>query len=126
MEFNSSFMPVSVQDKQLLQVAYQAFNARNIDCVLALMTPDVDWPNGMEGGYVKGHAQVKAYWLRQWTMINPTVEPVSFLKDETGRIIVEVNQVVRDVSGKILFEGKVHHVYSLEAGLIKHMEIRHH
>jgi len=26
----------------------------------------VDWPNGMEGGRVHGHAEVRAYWTRQW------------------------------------------------------------
>jgi hypothetical protein len=29
---------------------------RDIDAALAGMTEDVDWPNGWEGGYVKGDA----------------------------------------------------------------------
>ncbi len=44
---------------------YQDFNDRNIDAVLALFHTHVKWPNGWEGGYVQGHDQVRAYWLRQ-------------------------------------------------------------
>jgi hypothetical protein len=44
----------SIQD--LLTRTYGAFNARDIDAVLAVLHPEVDWPNGMEGGRVHGHA----------------------------------------------------------------------
>jgi hypothetical protein len=39
-------------ERALLITAYAAFNARDIDAVLALMQPNVTSPNGMEGGYV--------------------------------------------------------------------------
>ncbi|HXX28574.1 MAG TPA: nuclear transport factor 2 family protein [Terriglobales bacterium] len=45
---------------------YAAFNRRDIDGVLALMRPDVDWPNGLEGGCADGCDEVHAYWRRQW------------------------------------------------------------
>jgi hypothetical protein len=108
----------------LLQKAYAAFNARDIDAALATMKPDVEWPNGMEGGTVHGHEGVRAYWTRQWGMIDPHVDPVSFDPDNSGRIVVGVHQVVRDLAGKVLMDRMVEHVYSLEDGLIRSMEIR--
>jgi hypothetical protein len=36
-----------------LRATYAAFNARDIDAVLAQMTADVDWPNAWEGGHVE-------------------------------------------------------------------------
>ena len=48
----------------LIAEAYAAFNRRGIDSVLALMASDVNWPNGMEGGQLVGHDQVRAYWTR--------------------------------------------------------------
>ena len=108
----------------LLQKAYAAFNARDIDAALATMKPGVEWPNGMEGGTVHGHEGVRAYWTRQWSMINPHVDPVSFDPDKSGRIVVGVHQVVRDLTGKVLMDRMVEHVYSLEDGLIRSMEIR--
>ena len=108
---------------ELLKAAYSAFNARDIDGALATMKPDVAWPNGMEGGTVHGHEGVRAYWTRQWGMIDPHVDPVSF-DDSDGRIVVSVHQVVRELSGKVLMDRMVEHVYSLKDGLISSMEIR--
>ncbi|MEH2002434.1 MAG: nuclear transport factor 2 family protein [Nostoc sp.] len=60
--------------QDLLTKAYAAFNARDIDSVLALMHSDVEWANGMEGGYVRGHQAVRDYWTRQWTLIDWTLD----------------------------------------------------
>jgi hypothetical protein len=109
---------------ELLKRAYGAFNARDLDGALATMKTDVIWPNGMEGGVVHGHEGVRAYWTRQWGMINPHVDPESFSQDEAGRVIVSVHQVVRDLSGNVLFDRMVEHIYTLKDGLIQSMEIR--
>jgi hypothetical protein len=111
-------------DVGLIQKAYAAFNARDIDAALACMQPDVEWPNGMEGGMVAGHVGVREYWTRQWSMINPHVEPVQFDVDHKGRVVVSVHQVVRDLAGATVLDRTVEHVYALEGGLIRCMEIR--
>jgi len=109
---------------KLLLSAYAAFNARNIDGALATMRTDVVWPNGIEGGTVHGHDGVRAYWTRQWGMVDPHVEPVSFTEDESGRIAVRVHQVVRDLAGNLLLDRMVKHVYTLRDRLIQSMDIR--
>jgi len=110
-------------NRELLTATYQAFNARDIVTVLAPMHPAVDWPKGMEGGRVHGHGNVREYWMRQWKMVDPRVEPVRIEDDETGRTVVDVHQVVRDLSGKILLDRIVQHVYSIQTGLIERMDI---
>jgi hypothetical protein len=114
----------SSSDMNLLRKAYNAFNARDIDGALATMKPDVVWPNGMEVGVVHGHDGVRAYWTRQWGILNPHVDPVGFEEDEAGRVVVHVHQVVHENSGKLLFDRMVDHVYTLEDGLIRSMDIR--
>jgi ketosteroid isomerase-like protein len=109
---------------ELLTEVYAAFNQRDIDRVLALMRPDVDWPNGMEGGRVHGRDEVRAYWRRQWGILDPHVEPVRIADNEAGDTVVNVHQVVRDLSGKILKDQIVQHVYSFRDGLIERMEIQ--
>ena len=109
--------------KDILTRAYQSFNARDIDAVLSLMHPNVHWPNGWEGGYVEGHDEVRNYWTRQWQELNPVVTPISFKENENGKTEVEVHQLVKDMKGNILFDGIIRHVYNLENGLIKNMEI---
>jgi hypothetical protein len=111
-------------EERLLRRAYDAFNARDIDAALALARPDVDWPNGMEGGREHGHAAVRAYWTRQFGLIDSRVEPVRFRPDDEGRIVVDVHQVVRDLAGNLVSEGEVQHVYKLRDGLIERMDIR--
>src|SRR5580658_7629180 len=106
-------------DREILIAAYREFNARHIDAVLALMHPDVIWPNGMEGGYVHGHDGVRAYWTRQWGTIDPHVEPMKIERDLKGRAVVEVHQVVKDLNGNVLIDTIVHHAYNIRDGLIE-------
>jgi ketosteroid isomerase-like protein len=112
-----------LKEEQLLRQAYAAFNARDIDGALALLHPDVDWPNGMEGGRELGHDAVRAYWTRQFGLIDSHVEPVGFDVDDEGRIVVDVHQVVRDLEGSVLSDGRVRHVYTLRDGLVVRMDI---
>ena len=112
-----------VDERELLTEVYLDFNARRIDAVLARMHPNVDWPNGMEGGRVRGHDEVRAYWTRQWSLIDPHVAPLKIEPDETGRTVVEVHQVVRDLEGKVLADRIVRHVYRVRGGLIERMDI---
>jgi ketosteroid isomerase-like protein len=111
-------------EETVLERTYAAFNARDIDTVLVVMHPDVIWPNGMEGGTVVGHAAARAYWTRQWRLIDPRVEPRGFTVEADGRVAVTVHQVVRDLAGTVLKDATVEHVYAFEDGRIKSMEIR--
>ncbi len=94
-------MTAEASSIDLLKRAYDTFNRRDIDGALKTMTPDVEWPNGMEGGTVHGHEGVRAYWTRQWGMINPHVDPVTFSDESDGRVTIGVHQVVRDLTGKV-------------------------
>ncbi|WP_017655560.1 nuclear transport factor 2 family protein [Fortiea contorta] len=108
---------------ELLREAYAAFNARDIDAALALMSPDVVWPRAFKGGFVRGPEEVRAYWTEQWSEINPHVEPISFYLEEDGRILVDVHQVVRDLAGTVLADEYVGHRFTFENGLIQAMEV---
>jgi len=107
----------------LLRAAYAAFNARNIDAALATMSPDVLWPKAFKGGFVRGHQAVRAYWTEQWSEINPHVEPTLFYPQSTGKVLVDVHQIVRDPSGSVLADEHVGHLFTIENGLIQAMEV---
>ena len=109
--------------EDLLRRAYEAFNARDLDSALELMDADVDWPNGMEGGRVRGRVAVRAYWERQFSLIDSRVEPESFDELDGGRMSVTVHQVVRDLEGNPISDSQVRHVYELRDGLIVRMDI---
>lgn len=67
---------------------------------------------------------MRDYWSYQWSLINPYVEPQGFATDETGQMVVNVHQVVRDLQGNVIVDQMVQQVYAIENGLIKHMDIR--
>lgn len=57
------------------QALYEAFNHRDSDRVLAMMSDEVDWPNAWQGGRLVGREAVRHYWSAQWAEIDPRVEP---------------------------------------------------
>lgn len=107
----------------LLTGLYEAFNGRDVDAVLALLDPEVQWPNGMEGGWVRGHDAVRAYWTRQWGLIDPVVIPTAMTLRADGAIAVDVHQIVRDLAGKVLKDQAVRHVYWLTDSRVTRMQI---
>jgi hypothetical protein len=66
---------------------------------------------------------VREYWTRQWRVIDPRVEPRRFADSAGGRVGVDVHQVVRDLSGRVVKDATVRHAYVIEGGLIRRMEI---
>ena len=118
-------------DIAVLRAMYNRFNARDIDGVLGALTDDVAWANGMEGGHVHGREGVREYWTRQWAIVSPHVEPVSFDRVPDGSIVVEVRQSVRDLQGRPLQDQThglkdktVGHVFYLQNGRVTRFDIR--
>ena len=89
--------------KPLIEKAYRAFNDRDIEMALQTMQPDVQWSKAWEGGYISGHNEIREYWTRQWTEINPNVEPIGFNERPNGTFEVTVHQIVKDLSGNSIF-----------------------
>ena len=113
-----------LEAEQTLRSAYRAFNARDIEAAIALMHPDVDWPNAWEGGRVVGHAAVRDYWSRQFSAISSTVEPEGFTEEPDGSITVEVHQVVHDArTEELISDSGVGHRYRLKDGLVVRMDV---
>jgi len=109
--------------EELLKQTYAAFNARDISAALATMHPAIKWPKAFEGGYISGPAAIRSYWTRQWAEINPRVEPVKFTERPDGRVEVAVQQLVKSLAGEVLFDGVVKHVYTVQDGLLRKMDI---
>ena len=108
---------------QLLSAAYAAFNARDIDAAVKLMSPTVTWPKAFKGGVVNGPNEIRAYWTEQWSEINPRVEPTAFYPQPDSKILVDVHQVVRNLEGHIIADEHVCHRFTIKDGLIQAMEL---
>ena len=109
--------------KTIIERAYIAFNHRDIDAALALMTEDVTWPKASEGGKVIGKEEIRAYWTRQWSEFDPHVEPLAITAEEADKIRVNVHQVVKNLQGDLLADSEVLHVFTTRNGLIASMDL---
>jgi ketosteroid isomerase-like protein len=108
---------------------YERFNARDIDGVLVSLHEDVEWANGMDGGHVRGKADVRDYWTRQRSEVSARVEPISFNRRGDGVVEVEVRQTLYDPSGlPLASQGGLHsrvvrHVYRFDGGKVARFDI---
>jgi len=109
--------------KKIIELAYSAFNKRDIDGALALMTQDVSWPKASEGGKVVGKEEIRAYWTRQWSEFNPHVEPLAITEEDGGRARVRVHQLVKSLEGDVLSDSEVLHVFTVNSGIIAAMDL---
>jgi ketosteroid isomerase-like protein len=90
----------------LIAKAYSAFNRRDIDGALALMSENVSWPKASEGGRVVGKEEIRAYWTRQWKEFDPHVEPVEVIDREGSKTDVKVHQLVKEPQWRRSFRYK--------------------
>jgi ketosteroid isomerase-like protein len=97
---------------------YTAFNARDLEALLAAMTEDVDWPNAWEGGRLLGREAVRDYWTRQWAAIDSRVKPLGFETRPDGRVAVAVDLIIDGDP-----TGRVTHVYEFRDGLVARMDV---
>ena len=109
--------------KTLIDHAYAAFNRRDIDAALALMTEDVTWPKASEGGKVIGKEEIRAYWTRQWSQFDPHVEPLAITEEAADKLRVRVHQLVKSLQGDVLSDTEVLHTFTMTNGLIAAMDI---
>jgi hypothetical protein len=108
----------------LIAQAYSAFNHRDIDSALALMSEHVSWPKASEGGRVVGKEEIRSYWVRQWKAFDPHVEPLEVIVQEGGLTEVKVHQLVKSLRGDVLSDSEVWHVYTIANGLIERMDLK--
>ena len=109
--------------KTVIEQAYSAFNERDIDAALTLMTQDVSWPKASEDGKVVGKDEIRAYWTRQWGEFDPHVEPLAMTEEDGSRIRVRAHQLVKSLQGDILSDSEVLHVFTMSGGLISAMNL---
>lgn len=109
--------------QELIFQAYSAFNERDVDAALTLMSENVSWPKASEGGRIAGKQEIRDYWARQWAEFDPRVDVLEVVEREAGKVDVKVNQVVRNLKGDVLSDTQLWHAYTIANGLIERMDI---
>jgi hypothetical protein len=107
----------------LISQAYAAFNERDIDGTLALMSETISWPKASEGGRVVGKQAIREYWTRQWSEFDPYVYALELNDRDNGKTEVRVHQLVKNLKGDVLSDTELWHIYTIKEGLIDRMDI---
>ena len=115
-------MPVT-DKRQHVRNAYNAYNARDIEAAVALMAPDVEWPDVAKGGFVHGRNEVREHWREQFAAADPRIEPLEFHERPDGQLAVEVRQQVFSTHGSPVSDERLTHVYAFRGGLIGRMDV---
>jgi len=85
----------------ILQMAYELFDRRDVDSLLALMTPDIEWPNLLDDSLLQGRREVRSYWEALWSVAKPRLVPKDFV-EEGDHVVVAAEIEVFDPEGRSL------------------------
>jgi NAD(P)-dependent dehydrogenase (short-subunit alcohol dehydrogenase family) len=110
-------------NEDLVRRAYSAFNAKDVESGVALMDPEVDWPNVAEGGFVHGRDGVRRHWREQFRLVDPRIEVSGVAKKADGRVEAHVRQIVRGLDGSKLADEQAVHIFTIAGERIKRMEV---
>ena len=113
-------MMVMNDDEALLSNAYAAYNSRDLDGLLAVVSEDVDWPDGRNR--LRGKAAVEAYWTNQWKRTRTFDRLVAF-DHRPARVAVRINQIVWSCADSVISSGSFTHVHQIQNGRIVRMDI---
>jgi len=108
--------------KTVIEQAYSAFNRRDIDGALALMTEDVSWPKASEGARLSEKKRSAPIGLdngaSSMAMSNRWKSPRKTEARFASRCI-NASKTFKEV----LWDGEVLHVFTVNSGLIAAMDL---
>jgi ketosteroid isomerase-like protein len=84
---------------EVLRRAYELFNLKDVDGFVALLDPDIVWPDVAGGPSLRGAESVRTYWRNAFTVVTPRVVPHEFLVDDDA-VIVVIEREVLDLQGR--------------------------
>ncbi|HRD47820.1 MAG TPA: nuclear transport factor 2 family protein [Caulobacter sp.] len=109
--------------KALLLRLYKAFNDKDVGALVGGMHADVDWPNFLEGGRIKGREALREYWTRQFQIVSPEASPLELRELADGRVYVRLHYVIRAIDGGGVWTDEMtSNTFTFEQGLVRRMD----
>lgn len=100
-----------------------ALNAQDFEAGIALLHPDVDWQDAMNGGRRKGPAAVAAYWTEVYSLITSGTSIIECRLIGDDRIAARMLHSITDKKGKLWSEESMTHLFTFKDGLIVRMDL---
>lgn len=110
-------------DEDRIAQLFDAYNGRAFDRCVAMLTDDVEWPNEVESGVLKGRDAVRIYFTDVTAPLRAHYEPISLHTDARGRVSVLSRQAIASAAdGSLWSSTRVVHRFTLAGGQITRME----
>lgn len=110
-------------DEDRIAQLYDAYNGRDFDRCMAMLADDVEWPDEVESGVVKGREAVHAYFTDVTAPLRAHYDLISLDVDAQGRVSVLSRQTIASAAdGSLWSSTRVLHRFTLRDGLITRME----
>jgi hypothetical protein len=103
---------------------YDAFNARDFERFLAMLAPDVEWPDETEDRVLIGRDAVRVYALETTAPLIARYVPIAFHVEADGLISALARQVITSAAdGSSWSSTRVLHRWTVRENLIARVEI---
>lgn len=110
-------------DEDRIAQLFDAYNGRAFDRCVAMLTDDVEWPNEVESGVLKGREAVRTYFTDVTAPLRACYDLISLHTDAQGRVSVLSRQAIASATdGSLWSSTRVVHRFTLAAGRIARME----
>lgn len=92
----SSYAPVMESTRvALIREAYDRFNAADVGGLVALLDPDVEIPDVLNGTILRGAEAARRYWEREFELVEASIT-ISEVVEVGDAILVVVSQEMTD------------------------------
>lgn len=110
-------------ERSLLAKAYEAFNARDPIALGEVLHEDVQWPDSLEGGLLKGRAAVIDYFARQFDLMQLDARQITVREEPPARIVVDIQYAVKSRDGQLWSDTRAVLAYDFADRLIIGMTV---
>ena len=109
--------------RALLLRFYKAIDAKDVDAILAMLHPEVDFPDQLnDDRRLRGHAAVRAYYEKAFSIIAGESTPTAFHPRPDGTLEVRVHHHVTSIDGALWHDGPVDYSFGFRDGLIARLD----
>lgn len=111
------------RERSLLAKAYEAYNARDHAALGALLHEDAEWPDSLEGGWLRGRAAIVDYFARQFDLMQLDARQVTVREEPPTRIVLDIQYAVRSREGQLWSDTRAVLAYDFADGLIRRLTV---
>jgi ketosteroid isomerase-like protein len=102
---------------------YDVFNARDFDRFMAMLAPDVVWPDETEDRQLCGREAVRTYLLETTAPLIARYVPIAYHVEADGRVAALLRQLITSAAdGSLWSSTRVLHRWTLREGLVARLE----